>query len=584
MSWLGNEVYRQHVAEGAVPTEFECRDQLTHVLGSKDFTASERQRRFLQFVVEAALAGKGDRIKAFSVATEVFGRGDDFDPQVDPIVRVEAGRLRRQLEHYYLAEGAGEPVVLEIPRGGYFPRFSYRVTADAQTEPEAGAAAESSQSSRGRLNLTAALSLILLVGLGFGLWWVLPRSGSTRAPKDGVVAPRVGPIRVMVMPFDYAADTNAHPLPNDSLTSELIVTLAALSNVEVLTLSSGKESVERRLTPPELADSLHVDYLIQGDVRQQKAQVKVTVTIVEASTSLVRSASLFEGSIEGIFDLQEEIARDIAASLAAGVTPVFERRIQTTKGLNPETLALYYEAATLRNPPSDPVRSRLGEEAYRRVIELDPEFAGGYAGLAAVLAVRSWWRVGGQPEVDARLALEAARMAVEKDPTFGWGQSTLALALNINGHEGALTTAKRAAELSAADPHALILSAMVQTFEDELEAAASLARSAIRLDPLSVRTPYRNILGIVLFQAGKYQQSIDVLQENLELGGPDGPHMAYWRAGSLAALGRTEEARSELESVSNYLSEFDIRNFLSAFRNPEGGGKLLEILRPFGLE
>jgi len=75
-----------------------------------------------------------------------------------------------------------------------------------------------------------------------------------------------------------------------------------------------------------------------------------------------------------------------------------------------------------------------------------------------------------------------------------------------------------------------------------------------------------------------------VLQENLALGGPNGPHVAHWRAGSLAALGETEEARREPENASAFPYDFDMRDFLSAFRNPEEGGKLLETLRPLGFE
>lgn len=84
--------------------------------------------------------------------------------------------------------------------------------------------------------------------------------------------------------------------------------------------------------------------------------------------------------------------------------------------------------------------------------------------------------------------------------------------------------------------------------------------------------------------AGKYQESLDVLQENLDLGGPDGPHVAHWRAGSLAALGKTVKARRELEKASSFPYDFDMGNFLSAFRDPEQRDKLLRNLETLGLE
>jgi Flp pilus assembly protein TadD len=136
--------------------------------------------------------------------------------------------------------------------------------------------------------------------------------------------------------------------------------------------------------------------------------------------------------------------------------------------------------------------------------------------------------VNDQPEIDAQRALDAARQAVELDPELGWAQMSLGIALNIAGdHDGALTAARRVAEMSGDDPYVLTFSALIQTFEGQVDTAVPLARQALRLDPLSVRTPFRNILGAILFQAGRYQESIEVLQENLELGGPDGPHAAY---------------------------------------------------------
>ena len=85
------------------------REQLSRILGSCAFDASKRNRRFLEYAVEEALAGRADRIKAYNIATTVFGRDASFDPQLDSIVRIEAGRLRRSLERYYLTAGQQGP-------------------------------------------------------------------------------------------------------------------------------------------------------------------------------------------------------------------------------------------------------------------------------------------------------------------------------------------------------------------------------------------------------------------------------------------------------------------------------------------
>ena len=101
------------------------------MLVSADFDASERNRSFLRHVVEETLAGRAERIKAYNIATSVFGRDDRFDPQLDSIVRIEAGRLRRSLERYYLTSGRDDPVRIGVPKGSYVPTF-----AECETEPD----------------------------------------------------------------------------------------------------------------------------------------------------------------------------------------------------------------------------------------------------------------------------------------------------------------------------------------------------------------------------------------------------------------------------------------------------------------
>ncbi|MEN0000160.1 MAG: hypothetical protein AAF940_04695 [Pseudomonadota bacterium] len=80
----------------------------------------------LRYIVEQELAGKGDLLKGYTIAQDVFGKSDDFDPAMDAVVRVQAGRLRDQLASYYSGEGADNPIEITIPRGTYMPHFSYR--------------------------------------------------------------------------------------------------------------------------------------------------------------------------------------------------------------------------------------------------------------------------------------------------------------------------------------------------------------------------------------------------------------------------------------------------------------------------
>src|SRR5215212_115510 len=115
------------------PSAEDVRAELERLLASPDLDLPPRGRKFLRYIVDETLAGRAERIKAYTVGTDVFERDSSFDAQSDPVVRIEAGRLRRALEHYYLVPGLSDPVVIDVPKGAYVPRFTLRaaLTADA---------------------------------------------------------------------------------------------------------------------------------------------------------------------------------------------------------------------------------------------------------------------------------------------------------------------------------------------------------------------------------------------------------------------------------------------------------------------
>lgn len=115
---------------------------LARVLASDAFRAAPQLSAFLGFVVESALEGRGAELKGYTIAVEAFGRSADFDPQSDPIVRVEAGRLRRALAQYYAGEGAADPVRISMPVGAYVPAFDLVVATPAAGEDQPEPAVE----------------------------------------------------------------------------------------------------------------------------------------------------------------------------------------------------------------------------------------------------------------------------------------------------------------------------------------------------------------------------------------------------------------------------------------------------------
>ena len=106
------------------PADNDVRIALSRVIASDQLRDSPQLTAFLRFVVEATLRGQSHLIKEYTVAVEALGRGENFDPHTDPIVRIAAGRLRRSLERYYADDGVNS-VVIDIPRGHYVPTFRY---------------------------------------------------------------------------------------------------------------------------------------------------------------------------------------------------------------------------------------------------------------------------------------------------------------------------------------------------------------------------------------------------------------------------------------------------------------------------
>ena len=128
-----------HARSGLPMTADRIQRQLQRILTSPAFRATKAQKAFLEFVVRKTLSGDSVEIKGYTVATRVFGRREDFDQATDPIVSIQANKLRRALEHYYLTVGDKDPVRIEIPKGSYVPNFTERVAehlASARLENE----------------------------------------------------------------------------------------------------------------------------------------------------------------------------------------------------------------------------------------------------------------------------------------------------------------------------------------------------------------------------------------------------------------------------------------------------------------
>lgn len=182
------------------------RAALQRVLASDAFRGAPQLSAFLSFIVERHLEGRTAEVKGYTIAVEAFGRAADFDPQSDPIVRVEAGRLRRALSQYYAGEGSGDPVRIAMPVGAYVPDFEgvagqaqALAEGEARQAPAAGAGAARPEAFAARSpappaadgaasrRWVMAVAAALVIGLAALFGWLA--LGSRPTPGRAGIAP-----------------------------------------------------------------------------------------------------------------------------------------------------------------------------------------------------------------------------------------------------------------------------------------------------------------------------------------------------------------------------------------------------------
>ena len=294
------------------PTEAEVRAHLDILLRSEALAISERNRRFLTYIVDETLAGRGDRIKAYNVALTAFDRTDDFDPQTDPIVRIEASRLRRALEHYYLTAGKTDAVRIAIPKGSYVANFS-TVAPDPIAPPDAEPSKPSDRETetgrllaqvparRSSLWPIAAAAAFALVALA----WLLPVVIDRAVNSARVSTPRTS---LLVLPFEASAGED-HALIARGITAELIGRLMPIEHLAVL----GEH-------PATANPGVEPDYILSGSAHAMGDKIYISAVLADLRTGRYLWTWNVERNLTGPDLIGTETA--IAGEIADGIKPV----------------------------------------------------------------------------------------------------------------------------------------------------------------------------------------------------------------------------------------------------------------------
>ena len=225
------------------------RQNLQRVLDSKTFARSGRLRTFLEYVVDKEQAGLSHQLKGYTIGIDVFSRSETFDPGGDPLVRVQAGKLRKLLDQYYASEGKNAPMRILIPRGTYVPKYEWKAPIEAErpltvaTSEEAPTQPVAPPASRPRKRYrlrSCAIALTVANFAAFGIHaatlFASPNPPQTvEAPPPVPAHPRkLSALPQLVIHVDLPETSRLHPLA-DALE-------AAIGQMNSVELTSGDEA------------------------------------------------------------------------------------------------------------------------------------------------------------------------------------------------------------------------------------------------------------------------------------------------------------------------------------------------------
>ena len=237
------------------------RRQLDKILASEPFVRSARISRFLRFTVEQTLAGHGEELKEYLLGVEVFDRKESYDSRVDPIVRVEARRLRAKLRQYYETTGQADAVVIDFPTGSYVP--SFRPRAEAPPAPPA------------------------------------PQAPNT----------------IAVLPFANLSPEPDYEYFSDGLTAELIHGLTKVECLRVVAWQSAAQLRGRDLDIHAIRERLKAGTVLTGSVRRAGEQLRVTAQLIDTATGVYLWSETYDRALRDLFTIQEEISWAIIGTL-----------------------------------------------------------------------------------------------------------------------------------------------------------------------------------------------------------------------------------------------------------------------------
>jgi tetratricopeptide (TPR) repeat protein len=477
-----------------VPGPYEVLGALERVIASEELRASPQLVAFLGFVVETARRGDANRIKAYTIAVEALGRGPDFDPETDSIVRVVAGRLRRALEKYYAEAGADDPIVIELPRGSYVPVFRRRVVEQEEASaavpqggqmPPATAASQHDPGAGGTRRLVARMQPIRLAALAIAAigfiallvsWNRGERDVSASTSASFPLAHPAPALRPAPVVFFQAFDVAGEPPASSVFTADRFLRKLG----DAMTHFDGINVVADGGPSASLSDATDwTEYRLGGSVEYHaNGTATLSFRLVDAGNGALYWTRSFDGLRVGSDPgaVEDTVIREVASALAGPFGVVWARELNVHSARDPRRACVTDMIEYWRK--FNPALHERVRQCSQRMLEADPSDFSGYNGLAMVY-LRDFYldipRPGEPPALD--LALQAALHAIKVKPDSARAYEILFVVWFARGELAqAWATADKAMALSPYDTN------IVAEYGARLVAAGQLERGRAVLD------------------------------------------------------------------------------------------------------
>jgi adenylate cyclase len=514
----------------------EIRIELEAILDSAEFVGSPRDRDFLRYVIEEALAGRGERLKAFSIATEVFGRDARFDPETDPVVRTTAARVRRALERYYLLTNCNSGILIEVPKGGYEPVF-LRVASE-RTEAV-------SDSASAIVRVRRVAMLVGVPALAIAIFALAFYAASQTPPVEpGSAVVQTSPPRIMVALSTIGGgqdrDAPAQATAAD-LTDQIIGQLSKFREFQVI----GPELITQARSPVEtpIQQRLGVAYVLAGGVLATESRVRLTARLVETVNGGVIWAHAYDKpTVEAdLVAARSAIAREVVIALGQPYGIIFRAEQMRLGGVSDPAsyscTSQYYRYRAARSALWHRSLRDCLESAVAR-LSSNPVAWGTLAVLYVDEARFAYNRKGGATTALDR-AKEAAQNALRLDPDDTRALEALMLTLGVAGdHDGSLRMGERAVALNPNDTELSAELGQRMCMAGEPDRGSALIRQALELNPAHAGF-YNGSLSFCAYVLGDFEAAVGYVA----VASPD-QHQFYnlLAAISLAQVGRLHEA------------------------------------------